>query len=326
MTTPGCPDSDGLGRDARALLAATLPPDAELADNAVRYGDRAVPVRAGVVRFRADDGYNDSFALQWGRFRTNQLDQVNGTALSRKRFAETGLAPEALNGQFVLEAGCGAGRFTRLMAAAGARLVTFDYSRAVDVARDNNAQYPNVLFAQCDIFDMPFRDGAFDFVFCHGVLQHTPDPEAAFHRLVRMVGPGGRISIDVYRKDGLIRPWKSKYLWRWLTTRMKQETLLRALEWYIPKWLPIDTAIKRVPRLGSYLGAIVPCWNYMHTDLSKDQLVEWAIMDTFDALAPTYDIPARLEDVVRWFAAAGLIEIDVHPGGNGVVGNGRRPG
>ena len=26
------------------------------------------------------------------------------------------------------------------------------------------------------------------------------------------------------------------------------------LEWYVPKWLPIDTAIKRIPRLGNYLG------------------------------------------------------------------------
>ena len=203
--------------------------------------------------------------------------------------------------------------------------MTFDFSAAIDISRENNRQYPNVAFAQCDIFDMPFRESAFDFVFCHGVIQHTPDPEAAFHHLVRMLAPGGRISIDVYRKDGLIRPWKSKYLWRWLTTRLRSQTLLRALEWYIPKWLPIDTAIKRVPRLGSYAGAIIPCWNYDRTDLSQEQKVQWAIMDTFDALAPTYDIPARLEDVERWFADAGLADIDIHPGGNGVVGNGRRP-
>jgi SAM-dependent methyltransferase len=286
---------------------------------------RPVPVRNGVVRFREDSDYNAPFALQWNRFRTNQLDAVNGTTLSMKRFAESGWSTADLKGKRVLEAGCGAGRFTRILGEAGAHLVAFDYSGAVDAAVENNRQFKNTVFLQCDILDMPFRQGAFDYVFCHGVLQHTPDPEGAFRALVAMMAPGARISIDVYRKDGLIRPWKSKYLWRWLTTRMEPKKLLRLIEWYVPKWLPIDTAIKRIPRLGNYLGSVIPCWNYFRTDLSDEQKVEWAIMDTFDALAPAYDIPARLEDVERWFRESGLIEVEVRPGGNGVVGNGRKP-
>jgi len=38
---------------------------------------------------------------------------------------------------------------------------------------------------------------------------------------------------------------------------MKLETLLAFLEWFIPKWLPIDTGIKRIPKLGSYLGSVI---------------------------------------------------------------------
>ena len=307
------------------LLRGVLREEAKLVTGGLGVGGRRVQLRDGVLRFREDDGYNGSFALQWNHFRRNQIDSVNGTSLSLQRFAETHWNIDDLRDHVVLEAGCGAGRFTRLMAEAGARLVSFDYSAAVDACFENNGHFPNLVLLQCDIFDLPFRPGAFDFVFCHGVLQHTPDPKSAFLRLADMLAPGGRISIDVYRKDGLIRPWKSKYLWRWLTTRLRPETLLRILEWYIPKWLPIDTAIKRIPRLGSYLGAIVPCWNYMNTDLSPEQKVQWAIMDTFDALAPTYDLPARIEEVERWFQDASLVDIDVHPGGNGVVGNGRRP-
>jgi SAM-dependent methyltransferase len=203
--------------------------------------------------------------------------------------------------------------------------VAFDYSAAVDACRENNGHFENLIVLQCDIFDMPFRAAAFDYVFCHGVLQHTPDPKAGFQALARLVKPGGRLSIDVYRKDGLIRPWKSKYIWRPLTTRMKPERLLAFLEWFIPKWLPIDTFIKRIPKLGNYLGSIIPCWNYHLTDLAPEQKVAWAIMDTFDALAPAYDLPVRLEDVRRWFDALGWPEVEVRPGGNGVVGNGRRP-
>jgi SAM-dependent methyltransferase len=173
---------------------------------------------------------------------------------------------------------------------------------------------------------MPFPDGVFDRVFCHGVIQHTPDPAAAFRALDRVVKPGGRLSFDVYLKDGTIQVWKAKYLWRPLTTRMDRARLLRALEWFIPKWLPIDTAIKRTPILGRYLGAIVPCMNYFYLPLSREQKLRWAIMDTFDALAPAYDNPVTLDEVRTWFESAGYERFEVREGGNGVVGNGVKPG
>lgn len=286
-----------------------------------------VPVTKGVIRFRQDDGYNSTFALQWNKFRKTQIDDENETSLTQDRFLkETGWKLSELKNKLVLEAGCGAGRFTRIMAQAGANLMSFDYSSAVDASAQNNAQYRNVTFMQCDIFDMPFKDAVFDYVFCHGVLQHTPSPEQAFYQLNKKVRPGGRISIDVYHKDGKVRPWKSKYLWRPITTRMQPEKLLAFLEWFIPKWLPFDTLIKRVPRLGNYFGAIIPCWNYFYTDLSREEKIQWAIMDTFDALAPMYDIPVTLKDVGRWFTECGYSEFEVREGGNGVVGNGVKPG
>lgn len=307
------------------LLKEVIDGDLTCAKGGIRCGDAFVPLRRGVLRFREDNGYNEPFALQWNLFKTNQIDAINRTKLSLIRFAETKWRIDDLWGQKVLEAGCGAGRFTRILAEAGARLVSFDYSAAVDACAENNGQFDNLTLMQCDIFAMPFRPGSFDYVFCHGVLQHTPDPKAAFMALARLVAPGGFISIDVYRKDGLIRPWKSKYLWRPLSTRIRPQTLLRFLQWFIPLWLPIDTAIKRMPRIGNYLGSIIPCWNYYLTDLSPEQKVAWAIMDTFDALAPAYDVPVHLEDVRVWFAELGWSDVEVRPGGNGVVGNGRRP-
>lgn len=295
----------------------------ELTDDAIRLDGRTIPVRNGVMRFQEADGYNDSFALQWTKYRDIQLDHLNNTSLTRDRFLrETGWRLEALRGETILEAGSGAGRFTRILAEAGVTLVTFDYSSAVDANFETNGGYPDVAFMQCDIFDMPFRDCAFDRVFCHGVLQHTPDPRGAFSQLSRVLKPGGAMSIDVYHRDGRIRPWKSKYLWRPLTTRIAPAKLLAFLEWFIPKWLPFDTLIKRTPVLGNYLGAIVPCWNYFYTDLSRERKVQWAILDTFDALAPTYDLPATLAEVRTWFADAGYAQAEVREGGNGIVGNG----
>lgn len=267
--------------------------------------------------------YVDSFALQWERFSADQLDDVNGTSLSACRFAETGWTD--LAGKTVLEVGCGAGRFTRLMAKAGAIVTACDLSQAIEICRANNAQFPNVRFVQCDVFALPFRLRSFDRVFCHGVLQHTPDPRVAFMRLAEMVKPGGKLSIDIYHRDGRIRPWKSKYLWRPLTTRIDAGRLLAFLEWFIPLWLPIDTMIKRIPGVGNYLGAVIPCWNYHFTNLTAEQKRRWAVLDTFDALASTYDKPATLSEVREWFEALGWKQWEVHIGGNGLVGNGTAP-
>lgn len=306
-------------------LAAVLPGPVTATENGISYAGGAAPVIDDTVRFRQDSGYNATFALQWHRFRTEQLDDVNGSQESMTRFRETGWSVDELAGKRVLEAGAGAGRFTRILGGSGAKLYSFDYSAAIDANRQNNAKVGDITFMQADILDMPFAQGSFDYVFCHGVLQHTPDPKGGFMALARMLRPGGKISIDVYRKDGLIRPWKSKYLWRPITTRMQPETLLRVLEWFIPKWLPIDTAIKKIPYLGNYLGSVIPCWNYWNRQLSDEQKIKWAIMDTFDALAPAYDLPATIDDVRAWFREAGLVDAEIRPGGNGVVGNGRAP-
>jgi SAM-dependent methyltransferase len=297
--------------------------DCRIGEDALTIDGRTAPVRNGVIRFRGEDGYNDTFAMQWKRYREVQLDHLNQFTLTTDRFLkETGWRMEALPGQRVLEAGSGAGRFTHLMGKAGATLVSFDYSSAVDANIETNGGFANVAFMQCDIFDMPFAAGAFDRVFCHGVLQHTPDPRAAFLHLCKVLRPGGAMSIDVYHRDGKLRPWKSKYLWRPLTTRMDPARLLGFLEWFIPKWLPFDTLIKRVPVLGKYLGSVIPCWNYFDRALTPRQKVQWAILDTFDALAPAYDLPATLDEVREWFATAGFDRVEVREGGNGVVGNG----
>lgn len=285
-----------------------------------------VPIIDSVPRFIFGANYADNFGLQWNAFKSTQLDSATGNNLTSNRFwTNTKWTPSDINGKLVMEAGSGAGRFTEIMLKAGANLVSFDYSNAVDANFKNNDHKGDFFLFQGDIFNIPFPDNYFDFVFCYGVLQHTPDPEKAFICIEKKLKKGGRISIDVYHKDGKIRPWKSKYLWRPITTRMEPEKLLKILKWFIPKWLPFDTVIKHIPILRHYLGAIIPCWNYFYTDLSKKEKREWAIMDTFDALAAAYDLPQRKSDVISWFKKCGYEHFEVFEGSNGIVGNGRKP-
>ena len=292
----------------------------------ISTGDRKANYENGVFRFRNGDGYAGNFAKQWKKFQTEQYDHINGTSLSRDRITEaTEWNLSNLEGDLVLEAGCGAGRFTRILAESGCNLISFDYSTAVDVSQSMNCNFKNVAFFQADILDMPFGDNTFDRVFCYGVLQHTPDPFRALSELVKKLKPGGYISTDIYPRDFKIRPSKSKYLWRWLTTRMSQDRLLSLLEWYIPKWFAVDTKIKSHPISRKYLGSIIPCWNYSETKLKKPDLIRWAIMDTFDALAPKYDKPAMKSQYLRWHKKLGLEAINIKRGSNGIVGNARKP-
>ena len=282
-------------------------------------------VRDGIPRF-VESGYADSFGEQWNRYRRVQLDSVTGKPLSANRLWEgTGWRPEELVGDRVLEIGAGAGRFTEVLLAAGAEVVAVDASSAIEACHANNPS-DRLTALQADLFDLPLEPGTFDRVLCYGVLQHTPDPRGAFLAVVEHARPGGLVAADVYRRADYVDRWSSKSLWRPLTTRMSRDRLRRIVEWYVPRWLPLDTRLARVPRIGRLLTAVVPCWNYTGLlDLTPDELRAWAVLDTFDALSPRYDRPQTLESVEEWVQAAGLEDTEVRVGGNGILINGRRP-
>ncbi len=57
---------------------------------------------------------------------------------------------------------------------------------------------------------------------------------------------------------------------------------------------------------------------------SGAQLKQWAVLDTFDMLAPAHDHPQSVETLRRWFAEAGFSDVEVERAGL-VVGRGTRP-
>jgi SAM-dependent methyltransferase len=279
-----------------------------------------IPIIDHIPRFVGAENYARSFGMQWNLFRTTQLDSHNGTTLTRDRFySGTKWDDHEMEGESILEAGCGAGRFTEILLGAKAKVYSFDYSNAVDACYKNNA-HDNLCLFQGDIYSIPFEQGRFDKIFCHGVLQHLPDSKSAFMNLVKFLRKGGKMSIDVYMKDGRINSWKSKYIWRPITTRLDPDTLFKVTRCYISKWLRIDTFLKKTALLRG-ITLCVPCWNYVGWPLTDEQRLEWAILDTFDALSARYDRPQTIEEVTSWFEEAKLEDVEVSKGGNGIIGN-----
>jgi 2-polyprenyl-3-methyl-5-hydroxy-6-metoxy-1,4-benzoquinol methylase len=287
-----------------------------------RYCSANYAVRSGVPRFVKDDDYAESFGFQWNNFRRTQLDSYTGMSLSSDRLFSVTQWPREMHGQRVLEAGSGAGRFTEVLLKTGAMVFSFDLSSAVDANQANNGTHPELGLFQASIYDVPLEKHSFDKVLCLGVLQHTPDPRKAFLSLVEFVRPGGEIAIDVYARN-----WRSllcwKYLLRPVTKRMPKATLFRTVERAVKIFLGPAILARKI---GGKVGArIFPILQYSHWGLPPELNRDWAVLDTFDMYSPAHDHPQSLSTVRRWFLSAGLEEVVVGLGPNGVVARGRVP-
>jgi len=300
-------------------LALSAPKPVTDGSLACRACGRTYPIVGGVPRFVEGSNYAASFGMQWNRHAKTQLDSATGLPLSRDRLFAATRWPDRLDGQVILEAGSGAGRFTEVLLTTGAFVYSFDFSAAVDANAANNGRSDSLCVFQASIYDVPLKKGIFDKVLCLGVLQHTPDPERAFKNLATYVKPGGDLVVDVYaRRLTALISWK--YLLRPVTTRLDRERLHRLVERSVDALLPLAVQLRRV---GGRAGArLLPITEYSHL-LPPALNREWAVLDTFDMYSPEHDHPQSLETVSRWFAETGFTDVYVGRGLNGIVGRGR---
>jgi SAM-dependent methyltransferase len=103
-------------------------------------------------------------------------------------------------GSRVLEAGCGVGAQTIILAknSPEAEFTSIDISLdSISKARDliNREKISNVRFRQADIFALPFEEESFDHVFVCFVLEHLQDPVKALNELRKVLKTGGSLTV-----------------------------------------------------------------------------------------------------------------------------------
>jgi SAM-dependent methyltransferase len=104
------------------------------------------------------------------------------------------------SGSQVLEAGCGIGAQTVILArnSPGAVITSIDISEeSLGKAKESvrQAGITNVTFRQADIFHLPFPPASFDHIFLCFVLEHLAEPEKALGQLRPLLKDGGTITV-----------------------------------------------------------------------------------------------------------------------------------
>ncbi len=244
------------------------------------------PIERGVPRL-AGETYSASFGRQWNRYDVARPDEDEATFRIK-----TGVDPRDLAGRLVLDAGCGGGRYARLLGQHGARVLGVDLSSAVDKAAELCASFPEVAIVQGDLLDLPVAEEAFDLVYSIGVLHHTPDPRRAFAQIARRVKPGGRLAVWLYRRNTPPQEWLNSGL-RAVSTRLPAPVL--------------EPICAGLGALGS-----IPVVNRTFNKLANfSNHPDWTlrVCDNFDWYAPRYQSHHTPAELRRWFEEEGFADI-----------------
>lgn len=147
----------------------------------MRLVDRTAIERHGAVRFRSE--YHYAIFEYWRSAKLlRYLDKAGVSRLGR-----------------VLDDGCGPGGMSVSFAEETDRVVAVDLSARFRDAGTRLADERGVTgltFTHADGTRLPFRDGSFDLIISHAVIEHVDDPGAYLREARRVLRPNGRVFLE----------------------------------------------------------------------------------------------------------------------------------
>ena len=276
---------------------------------------------------RTED-YATNFGLQWNKFTLTQYDSFTKLPLTKNRLSNSSeWKIEEMKDKLVVELGSGAGRFTEILLSGNSYVVSIEMSDAIYANSSNNISN-KIIFVKSSLLNLEILNNLFDYVFCYGVAQHTPNILSTYMACYNFGKKGSKISIDHYSK--FFFP-TAKSIWRPITKRINPSILFKIVKFYIPYYFPFDnflrTKISGILRILIRILLPIPCFNYVNVKnipQEKNTLVEWAIMDTFDALGAKYDNPISDKEMSIIAKKIGLDNFKIKKNGSILILNGRK--
>jgi 2-polyprenyl-3-methyl-5-hydroxy-6-metoxy-1,4-benzoquinol methylase len=136
----------------------------------------------------------ESFGEEWTAF----------SAFSKEEILRAGdqyfdiVKDEWVNNKYVLDVGCGTGRWSKYVASKASNVEAVDPSKAVFSAAQLLKDNTNIRISKAGVDTIPFEDNTFDFVFSLGVLHHIPDTALAMKKCVDKLKPNGYFLVYLY--------------------------------------------------------------------------------------------------------------------------------
>ncbi len=171
-----------------------MTPEASRAAGTSRTGEWPAPLRRRLADYYTRY-YRDVLGIpSWSELVAGRMDEEAYEAGHLSRLER--VLGRRVAGLRVLNVGCGTGGFTVTARRAGARAVGVDSEpEAVAICRlkAERANGGGAVLGAAET--LPFRDGAFDLVYCFSTLEHVADVAAAVREMVRVARPGGAVYV-----------------------------------------------------------------------------------------------------------------------------------
>jgi SAM-dependent methyltransferase len=212
-----------------------------------------------------------------------------------------------MKGKLFLDAGAGTGQLSGTLATLGGIVAGLDLSPSIGKGWRNRkvitrGHYAELLLVQGNVMQPPFRKETFDLVHSSGVLHHTPDTKQAFLSVSKLVKPGGKFGVWLYKENGpgyfpLIPFVNSKKL------SLNSYTLRK----YTPKLAPglLHSLIFTYCSFHQVFFRL----NNILRGKKHEQTIKERTTSIFDNLAPPYVFKHAEDEVIDWFAAEGYQQI-----------------
>lgn len=198
-----------------------------------KYKDNLAPVGVDDAQFLEIQQANQSnYGYEWQTF-SHEYRQWTSLHARYSGMEDD----EFFDGKIGLDAGCGMGRYSLVPVSYGAEIFGVDLSNAIEAAYAKSRLVPMFHAVQGDLFNLPVREGYFDYAQSLGVIHITPNPELALQKIRAAVKPGGRISLYVYSSfedENKLKFYLLKIVnqFRRITVKMPSNRLYKLL--YVP--------------------------------------------------------------------------------------------